>query len=206
MIGVSGDGDREAGLPHDAGDDAGGFVGFFEGAALFDMKFDIAEGGAWGVAEDFGLVVPTEGGEDEGEGLAFRVFAGKGSVVEFADDAAAAQVGGLKADPFFVGKSEDVNGKREGDLLSGEDFESGEGTDDAKGAVILSGVDDGVDVGAEEEGRGIGIAAGKDSAHGAVFGVGGDHAEFFHPVKDGGGGAEVGSREESANEMTRVVG
>ena len=206
VVGVSGDGGGETGLPHDAGDDAGGFVGFFEDAALFDVEFDVAEGGAGRVAEDLGLVVPAEGGEDKGEGLAFRVFAVEGAVIKFADDAAAAEIGGLEADSFFVREGEEVNRKGEGDLLFGENFEGGEGADDAEGAIILSGVDDGVDVGAEEKGRGVGIAAGEDAAHGAVFGVGGGHAESFHPVEDGGGGAEIGKREEGTDQKVGVVG
>lgn len=206
VVGMSGEGDAQAGLTHDAGDNAGGLVGFFEDAALLDVKFDVAEGFAWGVVKDFGLVVPAEGGEDEGEGLAFGIFAVEGAVVEFADDAAAAEVGGLEADAFFVGEAENVNGEREGDVLFGEDFEGGKGTDDAEGAIVFSRVDDGVDVGAEEKGWGLGIAAGKDAAHGAVLGVGGFHAELFHPMDDGGCGSEIGAGEEGADEVVRVVG
>ena len=206
VVGVAGNGDREASLPHDAGDDAGGFVGFFEDAALFDMELDVTEGGAGRVAENFGLVVPTEGGEDEGEGLAFRVFAIESAVVEVADDAATAEVGSLKADAFFVGEGEHVDGNGEGDALLGEDFEGGQGADDAERTIILSGIDDGVDMGAEEEGGSVGVTAGKDTAHGAILGVGGGHPELFHPMKDGGGSAEIGAGEKGAHEIVRIVG
>ena len=206
VVGVSSEGDREAGLPHNTGDDTGRFVGLFKDAALFDMEFDVAEGVAGSVAEYFRLVVPTEGGEDESEGLVFVVLAREGAVVEIADDAAAAEVGGLEADAFFVGEGEEVNRKGEDDLFFGKNFEGGEGAHDAEGAIILSRIDDGVDMGAEEKRRGVGIAAGENAAHGAVFGMGGGHAQLFHPVQNGGGGTEIGAREKGADEKVRVVG
>ena len=189
VVSVAGEGDEQASLPHDAGDNAGGLIGLLEYAALFDMKLDVAEGEAGVVLDDFCLVVPTGGSEDEGERLTVSVLTIESAVVEFTNDAAAAKIGGLKADPFLVGEGENVDWERKGDVLLGEDFESGEGTDDAEGTIVFSRINDGVDVGTKKEGLGVGIAAGEDAAHGAVVGVGGGHAELFHPVNDRAGGS-----------------
>ena len=127
-------------------------------------------------------------------------------VIERGEDGAGAEVGGLEAGAFFVGESEDVDGEGKGDVLESERFEGGESGDDAEGAIVFAGVDDGVVVGAEEERGSGGIRAGEDATEGAIGSVAGLETDIAHPGEEEVGGLATGGGKEGAGEMTGVVG
>jgi hypothetical protein len=112
----------------------------------------------------------------------------------------------LEADAFFIGEREDVDREGKGDVLLSEGLEGGERGEDAEGAIVFAGVDDGVVVRAEEERGGAGIGAGEDASEGAIGSVAGLEAEVVHPGEEEVGGLAAGGGEEGAGEMTGVVG
>jgi hypothetical protein len=66
VVGVTGEGDGEAGLAGDGGDGGGGLVELFEDTALLDVEFDVAAGAVGRIVYGRGVVVPAFGGEGGG--------------------------------------------------------------------------------------------------------------------------------------------
>lgn len=144
VVGAASEGDGQAGLTRDGGDDTRGFVGFFEDAALLDVKLDVAARGAGWVQNGCCGGGGTFCRDGSGDADTCGVLSGQRLRIKRRGDAATAEISGLKAGAFFIRKSEKVDGERKGDCLEFEGFERCEGGDDAEGAVVFPGVDDGV--------------------------------------------------------------
>jgi hypothetical protein len=128
----------------DGDDDAGGLVRFLQHAALFDVELDVAAAFGRGVADGSDLRRGALAGDGLLDGDPRGVFCCESFRVERGGDAAAAEVGGLETDAFIVGKCEQVDGVGEVGFLLPEGVQGGERGDDAEGAVVFPGTDDGV--------------------------------------------------------------
>ena len=144
MVRMTGQGDGKPGLASDGRDGGGGLVEFLQHPALLDVEFDVAACAARRVVDGGGVFVPAFGREGVGNGFSISVRRSQGGCIQRSNDRAGTEVGCLKSHAFLVGKSEDMNGKRQRDILLSEHFQGGYRRNDAKRSVIFSCIDHGI--------------------------------------------------------------
>lgn len=152
--GFAADDGGDAVLAGDGGYRTAGEAEGFEHRPLLDVGFEVTDdGGQLGWLEE-GVRVKAPEAEGLLHGDALGVAELEPSGLEGAGEVAAAEVGGLVAQAFLIGKTDDFEGEGQGVGLGG--FECGQGEEEAEGAVVFAGVAHGVEMGAHEEGGLVG--------------------------------------------------